>query len=116
MCGKWTQRARTAQRTQTHSRHERQFFIGLRAQLLGTEVAISGEINVRSRIPESTFHLHRRVVRENQLPEAQPLRADESAFDQPISGSGRFLVWLFLLVFLAFGLLLFADLVIAILR
>jgi hypothetical protein len=53
---------------------------------------------------------------ENQLPEAQPPRTDVSASDQQISGPGHFLVWLFLLVFLAFGFVLFADLVIAILR
>jgi NADH:ubiquinone oxidoreductase subunit 6 (subunit J) len=53
---------------------------------------------------------------ENQLSEARPPQPDDSASDQQITGLGRFLMWLFLLVFLAFGLMLLADLIAAILR
>jgi hypothetical protein len=47
---------------------------------------------------------------ENELPEAQPPQPDESASDQEIFGLARWLMWLFLLVFLTFGFMLLADL------
>jgi hypothetical protein len=53
---------------------------------------------------------------ENQPSEAQPPQAGQFASDQQISGPARFVMRLFLLVFLAFGLMLFADLLSGILR
>jgi hypothetical protein len=117
VCGKWNQRARTAQCSEVELQHERLFFVGLQACFLGTEVANSREFDAKgSNSGVKAFKHAEGVVMENQLPKAQPPRADEPASDQQLSAPERFLVWLFLLVFLAIAFVLFADLLMAILR